>query len=54
MMIFIHKICMAFSGLGNFIKVEMVIKDRAAILLEYNEHNNEKPIQTIQLKRNQR
>lgn len=34
MIMFIHRICMAFKGLGNFITVEMVIKERAAMLLQ--------------------
>ena len=33
MIILIHKICMAFSGFGNFRNVEIVISDKAAILL---------------------
>jgi hypothetical protein len=33
MMIFIHKICMAFKGFGNFITVESAINVNAAILL---------------------
>ena len=33
MIILIHKICMAFNGLGNFISVEIVISEIAAILL---------------------
>ena len=30
----IHRICIAFSGFGNFINVEIVIKDSAAMLLK--------------------
>ena len=33
-MIFIHKICIALRGFGNFRNVEMVIRDIAAMLLE--------------------
>ena len=32
-MMLIHKICMAFRGLGNRSNVETAIKDKAAILL---------------------
>ena len=34
MMIFIHKICMALSGLGSLRKVEIVMSEMAAILLK--------------------
>lgn len=33
MIILIHSICMAFSGLGSFKNVEIVMSDIAAILL---------------------
>ena len=33
MMMFIHKICMAFRGLGSFRNVDIVIKEIAAMLL---------------------
>ena len=36
-MILIHKICIAFSGLGSFKNVDMVISEIAAMLL--NEEN---------------
>ena len=34
MMILIHRICMAFNGFGNFRNVDMVIRDKAAMLLQ--------------------
>lgn len=34
MMILIHKICIALSGLGNCSKVDKAMSDRAAMLLE--------------------
>ncbi len=34
MMMLIHRICMAFSGLGKFISVAKEMSVRAAILLE--------------------
>ena len=33
MMMLIHKICMAFRGLGSFRNVDIVIKEIAAMLL---------------------
>lgn len=36
MIIFIHKICMAFNGLGISKTVDSAIKDKAAMLLEKN------------------
>lgn len=36
MIIFIHNICMAFKGFGRRRKVEIVMRDNAAILLERN------------------
>ena len=33
-MILIHKICIAFSGLGSFRNVDIVIKEIAAMLLK--------------------
>lgn len=33
-MILIHNICIAFNGLGNFNKVEIVINEIAAMLLQ--------------------
>jgi hypothetical protein len=33
MMILIHRICMALRGLGSLRKVEMVIREMAAMLL---------------------
>ena len=39
-MIFIHKICIAFSGLGSFRNVDIVIKEIAAMLLQKDTHKN--------------
>ena len=38
MMMLIHKICIAFSGLGSFRNVDIVMSEIAAILLNKNTH----------------
>ena len=39
-MMLIHKICMAFRGLGNFRNVDIVINDIAAMLLHMEKQKN--------------
>ena len=38
-MILIHRICIALSGFGNFMSVEIVMSDSAAMLLKQSKES---------------